>query len=177
MEPIFHFIIPVVFVLAFFPKIDKKIILLFSILTLVPDLDYFIGHRAYFHTLLFVIVVGLIFYFACGKLAGNLSLFYLGSHLLFDMPKLGVPLFWPLTHKLFGFKFMLFTNPGKYLVQAKGEILTKPLIEATKSQAMPVSTEIGIVLTIIFAILLIAIIIDYFKKKPEAKDIKAVETY
>ena len=92
MEPIVHILIPLVFLLLVFPKLDKKYVFYLLPLTFIIDLDTYIPgtHRYLFHNLLFVILISTIVYFAWDKRAYLVSLFYLGSHLILDLGEPGV---------------------------------------------------------------------------------------
>ena len=101
MEPIFHLLIPPLLLMAFFPKINKKLILILSPLTFIMDFDSLIPgyHRIIFHNFLFVIILTLIIWFSLGKIPGLISLYYLSSHIIFDMRDWGVALFYPIYKK------------------------------------------------------------------------------
>jgi len=103
MEPWVHIIIPVIFLLAIFPKLDKKYLFYLLPLTFIIDLDTYIPgtHRYLFHNLLFVILITTIVYFAWDKRAYFVSLFYLGSHLILDLGEPGVAFFYPLVQKTY----------------------------------------------------------------------------
>ena len=111
MEPLVHLIVPVLIVLAFKPRLDKRLVLGLSVLTVLPDLDVIVGHRSLFHNIFFVIIsslfVLLLFFLAKSSKrmtanAGYLSLFYLSSHLLFDIGRPGIPFFYPISDRLYG---------------------------------------------------------------------------
>jgi len=103
MEPIVHILIPLVFLLAIFYKLDKKYVFYLLPLTFIIDLDTYIPgtHRYLFHNLLFVILISTIVYFAWDKRAYFVSLFYLGSHLILDFAEPGVALLYPLVQKTY----------------------------------------------------------------------------
>lgn len=103
MEPILHFLIPVLLIMAFFPRIDKKLILKLSILTIIMDFDLIIPnyHRIAFHNIFFMIAIVLLVYFIAGGLASKIALFFMGTHLIFDMFEAGPALLWPIYSSLF----------------------------------------------------------------------------
>lgn len=102
MEPVFHYLIPVLLLIFFFPKLRTKKVLLLGLLAFIPDFDCLIfgAHRFWFHNLFFILIIFLIFYLAFGKRTGLLSLYFLSSHLLLDLAKPGVALFYPITSNL-----------------------------------------------------------------------------
>jgi hypothetical protein len=117
MEPVFHYLIPVLFLLAVFPKFCKsfgyKKIFLLGLLGVLPDFDVFTSmHRFLFHNIFFVILGGLVIYYLAGKIYGLLSFYFLGSHLLFDLNRFGVGLFWPFYKKFMGFEIGLVHYKG-----------------------------------------------------------------
>lgn len=106
MEPVFHYILPVLILLLLFPflrnKIGIKKLLLLGLLAILPDFDIFIfgTHRFLFHNIFFVLIIFLIFYFGFGRLYGFLALYFTSSHLLFDLSKPGIAFLYPFTKKL-----------------------------------------------------------------------------
>ena len=101
MEPILHIILPLFIILVFLPKLDKKLVIPLSILTILPDFDIFIYgmHRILFHNIFFVIIVSAIVYSTIGKQAFYLALYFISSHLLLDIAKEGAAFFWPFYDK------------------------------------------------------------------------------
>jgi len=97
MEPVFHLFIPVLLLLAIYPKLSKKYIFWLALLTVILDLDRFIPgtHRMFSHSIFVALLIALVVYIAWDKKAFFVSLFYLGSHLLFDIAYPGVALFYP----------------------------------------------------------------------------------
>ncbi len=109
MEPVFHYIIPVLLLLGIFPKFCKKTgykkVLLLGLLGFLPDLDSFTNfHRIWLHNIFFAIILFLIIYFLAGKIYGLLSIYFLGSHLLFDLNRFGAALLWPFYKMFMGFE-------------------------------------------------------------------------
>ena len=114
MEPLIHFLVPLLLLVFLFPKLDKKIAVGLSLLTQLPDFDIFVVHdlhRALFHNLFFVVIVALIVAYFLGKTGFFVSLYYLISHLIFDSAEAGNALFWPLYNNLLGFKFAIMMQP------------------------------------------------------------------
>lgn len=104
MEPIFHVIIPSLILIAFFPKISKKMVIISAfIVEFLMDVDSLFGvewHRILFHNIFWVILIGLGFWlFTKNKEWRNTAWFMAGTHLLFDLRDFGVALFWPLWNK------------------------------------------------------------------------------
>src|SRR3989344_2746200 len=103
MEPIMHFLIPLLIMLVAFPKINKKIVIPLALLALTPDLDFFIDftHRYLFHSIFFPIIISLIIYFFSKKLQiALISFYYITSHLILDLATGAVALLWPLYQRL-----------------------------------------------------------------------------
>jgi membrane-bound metal-dependent hydrolase YbcI (DUF457 family) len=102
MEPLVHVLIPLLFLMAIFPKLDKKYVFWLLPLTFLMDFDLFLpGHRWMFHNLLFLFVVAFIVWFVWDKRAWFVSLFYLGSHLILDLGDPGVAFFYPFFERTF----------------------------------------------------------------------------
>ena len=58
MEPIIHYLIPTIFLIVLFPKINKKLVMSLAVLTWVIDIDFFTPwHRALTHNLFFMILI------------------------------------------------------------------------------------------------------------------------
>jgi len=122
METTFHIVIPLLLLLVFFPKLEKKYIFGLLFLTILPDFDYVINvdlHRFLFHNIFFVIIITLMVWGLWNKRAAIVGGFYLFSHLLLDFANNGpVALFWPFYNKLYlvnfnlkyfgGFKFKVY---------------------------------------------------------------------
>lgn len=102
MEPIIHYLIPLVFLLLLFPKVNKKVAFSLAVLTIAIDLDFYTSlHRALTHNLLFMIIISLIFYYLVNKEAMYLSFYFIGSHIILDSAYPGNALFWPFYEKAF----------------------------------------------------------------------------
>ena len=103
MEPIYHFLIPVLILLLLVR--DRKLVFLLAPIAIIPDFDVFIPnfHRALFHNIFFGIVLMTVAYFIIKKLyKTKLSSFILiasvlfFSHLLLDFDNAGVGFFFPV---------------------------------------------------------------------------------
>jgi hypothetical protein len=135
MEVIIHYIIPLLFLLAFFPKINKKKAAIFALIAVAIDLDFFVReyHRAIFYNIFFIIIFCFIIYKLVDKEGMYLSLYYIFSHLLFDLGKPGIALFYPLIKKTFYFNFDILeiNNIPKFIIDygtinIPGKIVEKP---------------------------------------------------
>lgn len=95
MEALFHLIVPVLAALA--AGFERKRVLTFAMLTILPDLDHAIAYRALFHNIFFLALVSAAIYAVTkrdGKMA-FLAAFFIGSHLLFDIGG-GIAVFYPI---------------------------------------------------------------------------------
>ena len=113
MEPILHILIPLLILLALFPKLDKRLIIGLSFLAIFPDLDFFIPsiHRVILHNIFIAIIIPSLIYFISRNLkAFYISLYYLISHLILDLTIGGIALFYPIYQKLIEIKISLSTH-------------------------------------------------------------------
>mgnify|MGYP002639192702 CR=1 FL=1 len=102
MEPLLHAIIPLIFLLAIFPKLDKNYIFLLLPIVWLIDLDTYFGvHRLYLHNIVFVLLVAGFVYWRWNNTAGFVALYYGASHLILDLAYPGVALFYPLVEKCY----------------------------------------------------------------------------
>lgn len=160
VEPIAHYLIPTLILLALVPGVDRKLILLLSPLAVLPDLDFFIGHLYIFHNLIFVIGIPILLYFYFkDRKTSLIAFFFLFSHLLLDTFGPGVGFFYPFYPRLFRFDFFLYTSPAKPSIGGlsyTAATMRQALTEATKDQRSPVVTSFGVVLSglILFAAIL-----------------------
>lgn len=174
MEPIFHLLIPVLFLIAFFPKIKKKLILALAIFAVLPDFDIFIPtmHRIIFHNIFFAVGIALIIFFVFGKLPGLISLFLLSAHLIMDFVYYGIALFWPLYNKVIGFDIEiarnLLTGKWNFVFNLKLGILSKAA-EATHHHYL---TTFGALIFSVFVLLLIIKYISLRKVHSPSKSTK-----
>ena len=95
MEPIVHAIVPLLFLLAVFPKLEKKYLLLLPIVWII-DLDSYFGyHRFYLHNIFFILAIAIIIYFAWNMKASLIAMFFGISHLILDLAFPGAAIFFP----------------------------------------------------------------------------------
>ncbi|MEM4230882.1 MAG: metal-dependent hydrolase [Candidatus Pacearchaeota archaeon] len=167
MEPLIHFLIPITFLLAFAPNLNKKQVLLLSPLTLLPDIDFFFKAKL-FHNLFFVLICCIAVFFLYSqfikkdKKSFYLALFYLSTHMLLDLGGPGIPFFYPLSDKLFSFNVMIATSPAKQwaVTHTATQVAIRTFAEATKDQIAPIVTTQGVLFLIlaISALITLAII-------------------
>lgn len=156
MEPILHFLIPVLLLLAFFPKINRLLVLKLSILTIIMDFDIFLPnyHRIAYHNIFFLIIMTLIVYFIAGGLASKIALFFLGSHLIFDMFDVGPALLWPISSKLFNLVIRVYGETLPLLFKFKFRLIS--LSEFTRPEFYDYLTPIGSLILIVVGIIVIS---------------------
>ncbi len=112
-----HALFPMLFLLAFFPKLNKKYIFFLLPLVWLIDMDTYIGgtHRYLFHNLLAVILIASVIYFLWDKRAAFVALFYTGCHLLFDLASPGVAFFYPLVQRTYYISANLIREQGNWI--------------------------------------------------------------
>ncbi len=99
MEPLTHALIPIAFLLAMFPTLEKKYLLLAPIVWLI-DFDFFIGiHRFTFHNIFFILLIAFIIWWLWNKKAFFVALFFGASHLILDLAMPGNAFLYPLYQK------------------------------------------------------------------------------
>ena len=135
MDLLFHFLFPIIGALAAKVHIKHKIrdILIIGALSLLVDLDHFIGlERATFHNvfitlLLPIIIIILAFSFKKSYNLKGLSillLIFLSSHLILDIFSEGyVALFYPISNKYYTFEFDI-SIPLNSSFYSRGYIIT-----------------------------------------------------
>ncbi len=160
MEPIIHFLVPLLLLLAVFPELNKRKIILFAFLTIAIDLDFFIPgmHRVIFYNIFFITLLAIFFYFIINKEAMYLSLYFTISHLLFDLSKPGIALLYPLVKKTFYFDFNIIANGFIPKLQVIVGTLDLPLVHSLKD-SFYLTTQ-----GILFLIITIAILIIKYSK-------------
>jgi len=101
MEPFVHALIPLAFLLALFPNLDKKYIFTLVPIVWIIDLDSYIGiHRFTFHNLFFVLALACIAYVIWRNRYAFWVAFYYGfSHLFLDFAMPGPAWFYPIIQK------------------------------------------------------------------------------
>lgn len=105
MEPLLHLVIPLLIV-SFFTRERKYLYL--SVFTLVPDIDFLLIHRSFFHSLSFLVIVFSVLYFlekrdGRPKNFSYVSSFYLLSHLILDSGYPGIRLLYPFSRLYYYF--------------------------------------------------------------------------
>lgn len=161
VEPIVHLVVPTGILLALFSRESRGLILLLSPLTVLPDMDFLIGHRYLFHNLFFVSAIPFALYLYSRRTASVFAFYLLGSHLLLDTFGPGVGFFYPFYDRLFRFDFYVYTSPAKGGVSYEASTSTMDLVEATKDQLSPAVTPLGVVL---LALVLAGIAIERWGK-------------
>jgi len=178
VEPILHFIIPVSLMLIFFPRFYKTILSL-SWLSILPDLDSFLGlHRAVFHNIffavlfsMFILILFLLFNyknFESRKKAAiifSISLFFLFSHIVLDLGGPGVAMFYPFSDKLISLNLFLYANPQTFEIGRSSEIKLNPgevVFNADKANFLSTT---GLVIVFLGFILLIGFLLSLFMKR------------
>lgn len=157
-----HFLIPLLILLALYPKIDKRLAIGLALLTFVPDLDFFISftHRFLFHSIFFPIILSLIIYFFTKNLKIFwISFYYLASHTILDLTMGMVAVFWPIYQKLIEINISLNTW-WQFEFSIKTYPLTRIQEHMTTSPAN-FFTETGIAVILVLVVMLI---IKYRKK-------------
>lgn len=158
-----HFLIPVLIVLAVFPKLNKKLVFGLSFLTIFPDFDFIFDHRGLFHNVFFIALFALGLYFLFHRQINVflLSLFYLGSHLILDFDDFGSALFYPISRKTISFSFGVVVDPLTKHISIIAKEISRNVSEAKFVPGHLVSTE-GILM---FSLVLIAVITFLIIKK------------
>ena len=171
MEPIIHFLIPVLVVLALFPKLDRRLVLLLSPLTIIMDLDILMWHRFLLHNVFFMLfVVGLV-YVVClvkkhdVKIPVMIAMFFLVSHIILDLGGPGVGMFYPVYDKNIIVDFGLDVLSGTGELSKTLSIRTNPVSYTAINHAVPVVTNSGAILLLvaIFGVA-VRIVIDYLER-------------
>jgi hypothetical protein len=180
MEPLIHYVIPVLFILALNQKLDRRKILRYSLLTLLPDMDFFLGH-ALLHNIFMPLALSSIVYHLAGrdKSSWMLSTYFLYSHLILDLGF--VALLYPIEDSVFSLKINIYTSPkvagniwniitgqgaiGKEaaaIIKSKSEVTEYPLEVAKNAEVSPVFTQIGLMLILIY---LLTIALNRFSRR------------
>lgn len=170
MEPLAHYIIPTVLLLALNPGIDQKRVLKYSPLALFPDLDFFFGH-AILHNIFAVILVSVAVYHLARRnnAAFLLSAYFLLAHLVLDLGF--VALFYPLRSSMISLNIKIYTSPligirilnmlrGREsiwegmteFVKSDSSFVEYPLEAAKTSEVAPLLTQFGLMLALILAL-------------------------
>ena len=168
MEPFVHALIPLAFLLALFPNVDKKYVFTLLPIVWIIDLDSFIGiHRYTFHNLTFVLIVAVIAYLLWkNRTAFWVALYYGLSHLILDLSKPGPAWLYPFVQKTFyldvsiqkGATWMFNFTTGSLSIDQYNTLFG----------SLPVKTYIGevsVLFLLLFTILLGSYFIVKYKKK------------
>ena len=171
MEPVVHYFIPVAFILAL-GKIDRRTVLRYSPLALLPDLDFFFGH-AFLHSILMPIAISSIVYHLTGRnrTAWVLSSYFLFSHLILDLGF--TALFYPFGGVL-SLNFNLYTSPkvaenvwnlitgqGAFekefytILKLRPNIKTYPIDAAGSAEVSPLFTQTGLMMILLLLLTLL----------------------
>ena len=167
MEPILHILIPLLILLALFPKLDKRLVIGLSLVAILPDLDFFIPslHRIFTHNLFSTTIVSLVIYLISSNLkVFYISLYYLTSHLILDLAIGGVALFYPLYKKLIELTITLNTD-FNLIINIKTHELAK-VMEYTGPHYLFTKTSI-----LILFIILVMLLVKYRKKLFKCKGV------
>ena len=162
MDILFHWLIPVVILLAF-SSINKKTILLLGVFALLPDVDALFGmHRMVFHSI-FIVIIPLALYVTSKKhkLIFILIAYFLLSHVLLDLASPGVSLLYPVTDERFYF-------PANFMFKDREitPVIEYGIAEHAKPGGSPAGEFIGnsSIMCLILILLLIAVQILLEKK-------------
>ena len=163
MEPLVHILLPALILLAFLPKYKKEV-LLFSLFAILPDFDTYIphSHRILFHNLLFISIIVLIVYVISNKFNAVLSSYYLLSLLILDIEYPGTAFLYPFYKYFIAFKIKIITIAGNLIPQFKFDMIITSTIESVKFTE---STYFGNISMIFTTLIILAILIYYYKKQ------------
>lgn len=169
METIFHFFFPLLILLAIFPKLDRRTVWMLSPLAVIPDIDFYMGHRYMLHNIFFVLFVSALVYMlfsskrlkklSTGRTAFLIAFFLLSSHLLLDLGGPGVGIIYPVYDKLVSIDFLVLANPASVGAMQHFALTLNPLSTATRSQDAPAITTSGLLILMVFGIPLAAMIL------------------
>jgi len=168
VEPILHYLIPTLMLLAFFPR-KKKLILLLSPLSVIMDVDFLLRlHRWVLHSMATAVFASVAAYAvanALGVKAGKkdagtapalIVLFFVTSHLLLDVGSPGIPVLWPLSNSLYSIQLKFYTDPRTFSFTQDVVASVSPLEKALESQKTPYLTNTGAVSAILVGLILAA---------------------
>lgn len=165
MEPIVHYVFPVLLALA--AGVPEAQALLFGLLTLVPDLDvFFSAHRVFTHS---IFIPAVFFLAAClsknskTRQALSLAAFFLFSHVALDFFDRPVAVLYPLSSTAYGLDVSLTIFPGTLAPDFSVKVSSAKL-EAP--EAYELMTPQGVVFGILFLALLAA---NHIRRSKELK--------
>ncbi len=168
MEPFVHALIPLAFLLALFPNLDKKYVLSLVPIVWIIDLDSFIGvHRFTFHNIFFVLALALIAYLIWkNRIAFWVALYYGMSHLILDLSMPGPAWLYPLVQKTFYLDVSI-QKATSWMFNIDTGSLTMGEYN-TLFGNLPVQTYVGepaVLFYILFSVLIITYVILKYKRK------------
>ncbi len=152
MEPVFHITLPILILLFFFPRLDKKLVFGLAFFMILMDFDIFIAdmHRILFHNILFIIMMVVVVYFLLGKLASKISLFYLSSHILLDLYG-PIAVFYPFYRRFIEINFTILKVSSNFLFDIS--LKTYPLDIITEFTTSTYLTTEGSLFLVFFIII------------------------
>jgi len=167
MEPLIHFIIP--FTAFFLSGVKLRKALLFSLLSLLPDLDaFFLIHRSFSHSIIVLLIVTIILLWITHKKQKFQSYVLLGFiaialHLILDLFSGYTPILWPLYNYSLWIKVDFVAHFGSSLIFTYDMKIIKNPIDFSPLTSLdaPLFTSEGLIISII---LFIAILIKIFRK-------------
>jgi len=170
MEPIVHFLIPVLVVLALFPKLDRRLVLVLSPLTVIMDLDLLMGHRYVLHNVFFVLVIMALVYltfsardFKFGAMTPvMITAFFMLSHIALDMGDPGVAAFYPVYGKFINLESSVALDLSTVELSGAFLMSAKPISDVVMPSRVPAVTMTGVLLFLIALFgLAVKIVVDY----------------
>lgn len=172
MEPFVHALIPMAFLLALFPNLDKKYVFTLVPIVWIIDLDSLIGtHRFTFHNLSFVLILaGIAYLIWRNRTAFWIALYYGVSHLVLDLSMPGPAWLYPFVQKTFyidisiqkGTNWMFNFSTGSLTMDQYNTIFG----------TLPLKTYIGetsILFLLLFSALLMSYLILHYRQKKRSK--------
>jgi len=171
MEPLVHYAIPVLFMLALNPDADRKKVLRYSPLTLLPDLDFFLGHALLHSVFMPIGISSLVYqYSRKDRTAWMLSMFFLYSHIILDLG--WVAILYPLGNFILSLQVNIYTSPkalsniikamtgggpgeGLEIINSDSKPVLYPLEAMGKSEISPLLTQVGLMLALLYLMTLL----------------------
>ncbi|MDP3919073.1 MAG: hypothetical protein Q8Q35_04195 [Nanoarchaeota archaeon] len=156
MEPFLHAIIPAIILLALYPKLKLKYILLLLPIVWFLDIEYITNyHRFLFHNIFFVLLIAEVMYFAWNKKAFWISLYYGLSHLILDSGFPGNALFYPLNETTYYITASI-TRTSHWIVNFSINTLTRAEFLANQQSLEYITyiSEIPILILILMVVIL-----------------------
>lgn len=164
MEPLVHALIPLAFLLALYPTLDKRYILFLVPIVWIVDLDtYTTLHRFLFHNLFFIFLLAGVLYIVWDTRAFWVALFYGFSHLVLDFSYPGIGLFYPVVQKTFYLVANVYYSAGWVTNLALGT-LTMDEYRAFTQSLGGVARYVGEASALFILLFLILVIVRYRKE-------------